>query len=220
MNEDEVNRIYYYCQHHRYMSGYEGDEGYMILDTTPEEEDEVNMNTYYVEDFYQPGDTSTIDRSRHVDGHSKVIGMSFDGYPIYGPWGYNSSGAVAREVSSYRLRTTLELPGARDDVSDESTTTYAVTISNGEFLFDGSRPSFLFLKRGNTYVFNQNDSSNDSEHLFFATQSDGWHVGAPPIIGDTTYLYSEPHFATYYINGSQVTYSQYLSQFTLALSVR
>ena len=26
-----------------------------------------------------------------------------------------------------------------------------------------------------------------------------------------------PHFATYYINGSQVTYSQYLSQFTLAL---
>ena len=216
MNEDEVNRIYYYCQHHRYMSGYEGDEGYMILDTTPEEEDEVNMNTYYVEDFYQPGDTSTIDRSRHVDGHSKVIGMSFDGYPIYGPWGYNSSGAVAREVSSYRLRTTLELPGARDDVSDESTTTYAVTISNGEFLFDGSRPSFLFLKRGNTYVFNQNDSSNDSEHLFFATQSDGWHVGAPPIIGDTTYLYSEPHFATYYINGSQVTYSQYLSQFTLA----
>ena len=34
MNEDEVNRIYYYCQHHRYMSGYEGDEGYMILEPT------------------------------------------------------------------------------------------------------------------------------------------------------------------------------------------
>ena len=217
MNEDEVNRIYYYCQHHRYMSGYEGDEGYMILDTTPEEEERPE-NDYYVRDYYQSdaNNAATIDRSRHVDGHSKVIGMSFDGYPIYGPWGYNSSGAVAREVSSYRLRTTLELPGARDDVSDESTTTYAVTISNGEFLFDGSRPSFLFLKRGNTYVFNQNDSSNDSEHLFFATQSDGWHVGAPPIIGDTTYLYSEDHFASYYINGSQVTYSQYLSQFTLA----
>ena len=154
MNGDEVNRIYYYCQHHRYMSGYEGDEGYMIL-STEEEEEERPENDYYVREYFQSdaNDDSTIDRSRHVDGHSKVLGMSFDGYPIYGPWGYNSSGAVAKEVSSYRLRTTIELPGARDDVSDESTTTYAVTISNGEFLFDGSRPSFLLLKRGNTYVF-------------------------------------------------------------------
>ena len=214
MNEDEVNRIYYYCQHHRYMSGYEGDEGYMILDTTPEEEERPE-NDYYVRDFYQSdaNDPATIDLSRHVDGHSKILGMSFDGYPIYGPWGYNSSGSVAREVSSYRLRTTLELPGARDDVSDGGTTTYNVTISNGEFLFDGSRPSFLSLKRGNTYIFNQDDASNDSEHLFLSTTEDGWHVGAPPIIGDTQYLHSEPHFATYYIDGSQVTYTQYLSQF-------
>ncbi len=216
-NEDEVNRIYYHCQFHRYMSGYEGDEGYMVLSTETEEEERPE-NDYYVRDFYQSdaNDASTIDLSRHVDGHSKIIGMSYDGYPIYGPWGYNASNAVAKEVSSFRLRTTLELPGARDDVSDGSTTTFAVTVSNGEFLFDGSRPSFLLLERGNTYVFNQDDSTNDSEHLFFATQEDGWHVGAPPIIGDTTYLYSESHFATYYIDGAEVTYSQYLSQFTLA----
>lgn len=215
MNEDEVNRIYFHCKYHRYMSGYEGDEGYMILDTSVEVQERPE-NDYYVRDFYQSdaNDPATIDLSRHVDGHSKVVGMSFDGYPIYGPWGYNSLGTVAREVSSYRLRTTIELPGGRDDVSDGSTTTYAVTISNGEFLFDGSRPSFLFLKRGNTYIFNQDDSTNDAEHLFFATQEDGWHVGAPPIIGDTTYLYSQSHFATYYIGGSQVTYTEYLSQFT------
>ena len=34
MNADETNRIYYYCKFHRYMSGYTGDEGYMILDPT------------------------------------------------------------------------------------------------------------------------------------------------------------------------------------------
>ena len=217
MNEDETNRIYYHCAIHNYMSGYTGDEGYMILDTSPEEEeDEVNMNTYYIEDFYQPGDTSTIDRSRHVDGHSKVIGMSFDGYPIYGPWGYNSSGAVAREVSSYRLRTGNEVAGNREEIVTPSTVTYAITVANGQFLVDGSVVPFLNLKRGKTYVFNQDDSSNDANHLFISTTEDGWHVGAPPVIGDTTYLYSQPHFATYYIDGSQVTYTQYLSQFTAA----
>ncbi|BCV01309.1 MAG: hypothetical protein CM15mV41_1200 [Caudoviricetes sp.] len=75
--------------------------------------------------------------------------MSFDGYPIYGPWGYNSSGAVAREVSSYRLRTTAELQGSRVSigVTTTGTVTYAVTLSNNQYQFDGSRPSFLNLDR-------------------------------------------------------------------------
>ena len=92
MNGDESARIYYHCAHHRYMSGESGDEGYIILNTTAETYNPVN--NYYSRDFYQVG--ASIDKSRHVDGHSKVLGMSFDGYPIYGPWGYNSSGAVAR----------------------------------------------------------------------------------------------------------------------------
>ena len=97
MNEDETQKIYYYCAVHRYMSGYTGDEGYMTLDTsTAEEEEEVNMNNYYVEDFFGTEAAGTKDLSRHTDGHSKIIGMSFDGYPIYGPYGYNSSGAVSK----------------------------------------------------------------------------------------------------------------------------
>ena len=92
MNADETQKIYYYCGNHRYMSGYAGDEGYMILDTSAEEEDEVNMNNYYVEGFFGTAAAGTLDYSRHTDGHSKIVGMSFDGYPIYGPWGYNSSG--------------------------------------------------------------------------------------------------------------------------------
>ena len=30
------------------------------------------------------------DYKRHADGHSKILGMSFDGYPIYGPYGYSN----------------------------------------------------------------------------------------------------------------------------------
>ena len=147
MNEDENNRIYYFCKVHRYMSGYSGDEGYMVL--SDEIEDEPHPNNY-LENYYQSdaNDPATIDRSRHPDGHSKIMGMSFDGYPIYGPWGYTSSGTVAREVSGYRLKTTAELDGQRPTVVTPGTVTYTVTVSNGKFLFNGSESPFLLLERG------------------------------------------------------------------------
>tara|TARA_R100000008_G_scaffold48129_1_gene28557 strand:+ start:1 stop:2622 length:2622 start_codon:yes stop_codon:yes gene_type:complete len=141
--------------------------------------------------------------------------MSYDGYPIYGPWGYNSSGTVAREVSGYRLRTSGEHAGNRPEIVTASTVTYAVTIANGKFLIDGAVPQFLTLKRGKTYVFNQNDSSNDSEHMFVSTTEDGWHVGSPPSIGDTSKLYTG-NGISYWIDGSEVTYTAYLSAFNLA----
>ncbi|AFK66261.1 structural protein [Synechococcus phage S-CBM2] len=48
------------------------------------------------------------DKSRHANGHSKIIGVSFDGYPIYGPYGYaeanNANSTIRRIESSYRLK--------------------------------------------------------------------------------------------------------------------
>ena len=44
-------------------------------------------------------------------GHSPILGWAFDGYPIYGPYGYsatNGTGGVARLASSYQLK-----PGIR-----------------------------------------------------------------------------------------------------------
>lgn len=41
-----------------------------------------------------------------VDGseHSQIIGFAFDGYPIYGLYGYDASGSLAEMTSSYRLK--------------------------------------------------------------------------------------------------------------------
>ena len=183
MNADESNRIYYYCLNHPNMAGQDGDEGYIILSTDTSAE--TLTNNYYVENYFGSG--NTLDYSRHTDGHSKIIGMSYDGYPIYGPYGYNSSGSVAREVSSHRLRSTAELPGARPVVNTPTTTTYTVTVSSGEFLFDGSRPNFLSLGRGKTFIFNQDHSSNDGEYLLFSETDGGWHPANS--IGTTSYLY-------------------------------
>ena len=205
MNPDENNRIYYYCKHHTHMSGYDSHEGYITLDT--EVDAAPTTNTYYFTNYY-----TGPDYSRHPDGHSKVLGMSYDGYPIYGPWGYNSSGTVAREVSSYRLRITAELPGSRPRVNTVSDVTYAVTVSSGKFLFDGSTPSFLNLYRGKTYIFNQDDSSNDGEALLISTSEDGWHSGT---FGDTSYLFSGEG-VKYYLESSEVSYSAYIAGFDAA----
>ena len=208
MNADESNRIYYYCLNHPNMAGQDGDEGYIILSTDTSAE--TLTNNYYVENYFGSG--NTLDYSRHTDGHSKIIGMSYDGYPIYGPYGYNSSGNAAREVSSYRLRSTAELPGARPVVNTPTTTTYTVTVSNGEFLFDGSRPNFLSLGRGKTFIFNQDNSSNDGEYLLFSETDGGWHSANS--IGTTSYLYDLG--VTYLLDGSAVTYAAYIAGFNAA----
>lgn len=215
MNADENNRIYYHCKNHRYMSGYEGNEGYMVLSSEVEDEDLVN--NYYAENYYQSdqNDPNTIDKSRHVDGHSKILGMSFDGYPIYGPYGYTTNRTVGRMVSSYRLRTTNELSGGREEVVTASTVTYAVTVSAGKFLFDASSVEFLELLRGKTYIFNQDDSTNDNNALLISSTDDGWHGADPSIIGNVENLYSGQGIS-YYLNGSEVTYANYISGFAAA----
>ena len=212
MNEDETNRIYYYCKNHPNMAGSSGDQGYMILSTDTSAE--TLTNNYYVENHYGSG--GTLDYSRHADGHSKILGMSYDGYPIYGPWGYNSSGTAVRQVSSHRLRTTAELPGARPAVNTTGTTTYTVTISNGEFLFGGSRPNFLSLGRGKTFIFNQDDASNNGEFLLFSETDGGWHPSSS--IGTTSYLYELG--VTYTLDGSTVTYAAYIAGFNAATQRR
>ena len=212
MNADETNRIYYYCKNHPNMAGSSGDQGYMILSTDTSAE--TLTNNYYIENYYGSG--GTLDYSRHADGHSKILGMSYDGYPIYGPWGYNSSGTAVRQVSSHRLRTTAELPGARPAVNTTGTTTYTVTVSNGEFLFGGSRPNFLSLGRGKTFIFNQDDASNNGEFLLFSETDGGWHPSSS--IGTTSYLYELG--VTYTLDGSTVTYAAYIAGFNAATQRR
>jgi len=44
-----------------------------------------NNNPYY------SGSNYSGDYYRHANGHSKILGFCFDGYPIYGPFGYSDS---------------------------------------------------------------------------------------------------------------------------------
>lgn len=54
---------------------------------------------------------------RHTDGHSKILGIAYDGYPIYGPYGYTkplTSGDVELMQSSYKIKS--EFTDNRNDI--------------------------------------------------------------------------------------------------------
>ena len=64
--------------------------------------------------------------------HSPIIGYAFDGFPIYGPFGYTDSlnpGAVTRMVSSYQLRSMSD----RSTLPDGSTSVPAGPAINATF---------------------------------------------------------------------------------------
>jgi len=54
MDLGETDKIYYYCAYHRYMSGLDGDEGYMVLSTEEEEEEEGEK--VFKPEVYKPRD--------------------------------------------------------------------------------------------------------------------------------------------------------------------
>jgi hypothetical protein len=66
--------------------------------------------TLYGSNAYFNGTSFGVDRFRHTDGHSKILGFMFDGYPIYGPYGYinatNASSGTRQMLSSYRKKGT------------------------------------------------------------------------------------------------------------------
>ena len=63
------------------------------------------MSTY--NDYYGSSQYNG-DNLRHPDGHSKMVGIAFDGFPIYGPYFYtspwNNGSGISLATSSYRVK--------------------------------------------------------------------------------------------------------------------
>jgi len=82
-----------------------------FLDCWREGSSIASYNDYYGSTQYNG------DNIRHPDGHSKMVGISFDGFPIYGPFAYtqpwDSLSGTTTMSSSYSARDT-EAPGRPD----------------------------------------------------------------------------------------------------------
>ena len=197
------------------------------------------------------------DYKRHADGHSKILGMSFDGYPIYGPYGYSSemdkSSAVIRVKPAYQLKLPNRTPDNfsnrpvvgtypygsfiedyefQGNTTEDLEQTYLVSVSAAVNTGSGNRyyisgggltgteekPGFNFRK-GIKYIFNQDDSSNDTHAMLFSTYGEataqGWHV-AGQTVGDPNAVFSGG--VVYKLDGSTVDYGAYAAGFDAATS--
>jgi len=64
-----------------------------------------DYHVYQANTYYQ-GTNYSGDHWRHTDGHSKILGYAYDGYPIYGPYGYqtatDSTTTLTRQTSTWQ----------------------------------------------------------------------------------------------------------------------
>jgi hypothetical protein len=178
---------------------------------------------YYRDTNYQG------DKSRHIDGHSKVLGYSYDGYPIYGPYGYLSplvSSSATRMLSGYRLKTDLETAATRPSISTTGTVTYTVTVAQGILTPGGNRyyitggafsnaeKPVLSFQRGKKYVFNQDDQTNTTHPILFSpygtSSAQGWHAPGRTV-QNVNDLWTKG--VKYYLENVEVSYTTYSTTF-------
>lgn len=98
---------------------------------------------YYVGTGIRMGNTVNVnsnvqgDYKRHTNGHSKILGMSFDGYPIYGPYGYSdaldASSSVIRMKTAYELKLPNRVPDMFGSRPSVSTYPYGAFIEDYEY---------------------------------------------------------------------------------------
>ena len=116
--------------------------------------------------------------------HSPLIGYAYDGYPIYGAYGYKNSdgtGGIERIKSSYQLKTM-------------SSRTNGPAINNTYFLG--------YFREDYEYIAHPNDDDYLDEHngrncitpeypngtyAYFATVDDNWNSAYPYAVGPTFY---------------------------------
>ena len=118
---------------------------------------------------------------RSADGHSKLMGWSADGYPIYGPYGYvtptDSSSGVQLMVSGYTQTNT----GANRPSSVTATATGAV--NNSAFVTLPADPGSLGVNPGMRITVNNAGLATDTYYILNQQNVTYAGGGHPPYSG-------------------------------------
>jgi hypothetical protein len=118
----------------------------------------------------------------HADGHSKILGISADGYPVYGPYGYsvstNSASSIKRMGSGY----TLNSADSREGTTASNTTLYPL----GTFIEDYSFTASGDLDQHNGRYCVTPDYPGGT-YAYFVTLNSLLEPVFPYIIGNTYY---------------------------------
>lgn len=102
-----------------------------FLDCWKENQVMAGYNDYYGSSQYKG------DNMRHPDGHSKILGYCFDGYPVYGPYAYSdpndNDSSITTMGTGYRLRET-------EAVNRPSYGTYPAGAFIEDYIYDVDLP--------------------------------------------------------------------------------
>lgn len=126
--------------------------------------------------------------------HAPLIGFAYDGYPIYGAYGYKNadgSGGIVRIKSSYRLRTMTVRNTYADGTSVTPGPPINVTYPLGLFREDyeyiapsSSQPDYLDEHNGRFCVTPEYPSGT---YAYFCTVDANWNAAFPYVVGPTFY---------------------------------
>lgn len=151
--------------------------------------------------------------------HSPLIGFAYDGFPIYGAYGYKNTdgtGGIVRMKSSYRLRSIT----TRTTYADGTTVTAGPDVSSahplGEYREDyeyiptsAATPDYLDEHNGR---FCKTPEYPGGTYCYFATVDSNWNSAYPYVVGPTFYgtkvvttVTSVPTGTTTYTSSTEVS---------------
>ncbi len=125
--------------------------------------------------------------------HSPLIGYAYDGFPMYGAYGYknaNGSGGIARIKSGYQLRniTTRTVWADGTDVPDGPaiSTTYPLGYyrEDYEFITHAGEEDYLDVHNSRFCITPEYPNGT---YAYFATVDANWNSTYPYIVGPTFY---------------------------------
>ncbi len=125
--------------------------------------------------------------------HSPLIGFAYDGFPIYGAYGYKNTdgtGGITRIKSGFQLRniTTRTLWADGTDVADGPavSTTYPLGYfrEDYEFLTHAGQPDYLDAHNGRFCI---TPEYPNGIYCYFATVDANWNSAYPYVVGPYFY---------------------------------
>jgi len=127
-----------------------------------------------------------------ANAHSPLIGFAYDGFPIYGAYGYantDGTGGITRMKSGYVLRNITQ----RTTHADGSTVDQGPDINNTYFL-GYFREDYEYIPSTDTDVLDEHNGRfcvtpeyPDGTYAYFCTVDENWNSAYPYAVGPTFY---------------------------------
>ncbi|MEO0895048.1 MAG: YHYH protein [Bacteroidota bacterium] len=139
--------------------------------------------------LYDADGLYTLDSS----AHSPLIGFAYDGFPIYGGYGYanaDGTGGITRMKSSYQLRNitsrTTAPDGSAVDTGPDVDGTYFLGYfrEDYEFVAHPNEEDYLDIHNGRFCI---TPEYPNGIYCYFATVDENWNSAYPYVVGPTFY---------------------------------